>query len=217
MSDLTLAIANIYGNVDIRNGLSARYRHVPGDRLQPLCRKLGIRYAPALVDIRKSRFGSRPLTDGVVVSQRSVGKLLAEIQAREHRRRSPEQLARDRERRQERDILAFAQRIRSMFPSIPEHEEHQIAAHACLIGSGRVGRSTTADDPVYAAVVAHVRHRYTDYEERLDKLNEGPQSNEDRQWNRIEARNEVRNQIEDVLDQWLKPSDDVAVLNLTGQ
>jgi hypothetical protein len=49
-----LAIVNEYGNVDVRAGLSKVYQHVRGKNLQPLCRKLGIRFAPAVVDFAGS-------------------------------------------------------------------------------------------------------------------------------------------------------------------
>jgi hypothetical protein len=46
-------IANEYGNIDVRFGVPKGYVHVEGLRLAPLCRKLGITHALALVGLRK--------------------------------------------------------------------------------------------------------------------------------------------------------------------
>ncbi|MGL4423258.1 MAG: hypothetical protein ACRCZF_21530 [Gemmataceae bacterium] len=85
----TLKVSNSYGSVDVRRKLAARYVHVPGPRLQPLCRKLGIRYADALVGFnergRKARFGYKAVLDGVVVSAKSAPKLRNAIVDREQR------------------------------------------------------------------------------------------------------------------------------------
>lgn len=62
--------------MDIRNGVPGGYTHVRGNRLQPLCNKLRIKYAAALVGWEgKKRYGFRPVLDGVVVSSRSAAKL----------------------------------------------------------------------------------------------------------------------------------------------
>lgn len=55
---MLLKIANCYG-------VPPGYAHIRGQRLQPLCRSLGIRYAPALVSFtrRSSRYPARPETD----------------------------------------------------------------------------------------------------------------------------------------------------------
>jgi len=82
-----LKCVNEFGNVDLtRQKLGKRYVHVKGKRLQPLCRKLGIKFAEAIVgfDEYRSRCYS-PIKDGVVVSARSAPKLLAAIAARDER------------------------------------------------------------------------------------------------------------------------------------
>ncbi len=83
---MPLKITNEYGNVDVREGVPKGYVYVKGQRLQPLCRKLKIQFAPAVVGFQgDGEFGYRPQFDGVVVSARSASKLLAEIEARERR------------------------------------------------------------------------------------------------------------------------------------
>ena len=89
----------------------------------------------------------------------------------------------------------FSRRIRELFPRCPTGREREIAEHACLKYSGRVGRTAFAKkldtDAVRLAVIAHLRHTETDYDEHLMKGYE-----------RWEARDLVRGKIEQNLDQW---------------
>ena len=78
------------------------------------------------------------------------------------------------ERRAELDdqyVAQFAQRVRDLYPGCPHARETQIAEHACRKYSGRVGRSAAAkaldENAVRLAVVAHVRHTETEYDELL--------------------------------------------------
>ena len=73
---------NQYGNVEIRNGVPKGYVHMRGERLQPICRKLGIVWAPALIGFEKNRYGCKPILDGVVVSARSAEKVREAIKER---------------------------------------------------------------------------------------------------------------------------------------
>ena len=70
-----------------------------------------------------------------------------------------------------------------------------IAEHACSKHSGRVGRSSAAkqldENAIRLAVVAHIRHNMTPYDELLM---EG--------CDRLTARSEVNEQISDVLSTW---------------
>jgi len=205
MTTNRLKIANSFCNVDVRKGLSKAYVHFKGQRLQPLCRKLGIKYAQALVGFsergRKARFGYQPIFDGVVVSAKSASKLMYAVEDRDKRAmarpvKSPEQLAKDRNRRQQREVVAFAADIKDQFPGCPDDEVLKIAIHACKVGSGRVGRTSTlgTDEKVHLAVVAHIRHCHTDYEQLLD----GCGDDDDRQY----ARDCVSDQIDAILEKW---------------
>ena len=62
-----------------------------------------------------------------------------------------------------------------------------------------MGRSRTAEDPVRAAVVAHVRHEHTDYDDLMDS-SEGDR--EERADHRNWARGRVRAEIDAVLKEW---------------
>jgi len=70
-----------------------------------------------------------------------------------------------------------------------------IAEHACLKYSGRIGRSDMGrkldEQAVRLAVVAHIRHRETNYDELLGGG-----------WERSDARHAVAGLIDEVLSRW---------------
>ncbi len=82
-----------------------------------------------------------------------------------------------------------------LYPGCPSNSAKSIAEHACLKHSGRVGSSAAAkkldDAAVRSAVIAHVRHVKTNYDELLM---EG--------WERFDARNMVKDQLNSVLLKW---------------
>ena len=111
-----------------------------------------------------------------------------------------------RERRKEREAIRraeldrqyvdqFAARVRVLFPASPSGREQEIAEHACRKYSGRVGRSASAkaldEEAVRVAVIAHVRHRETQYDELLA-----------RGYARWEARGTVEEAVRRVLQRW---------------
>jgi hypothetical protein len=113
-------------------------------------------------------------------------------------------LARDRREAKRRD--KFAAEIRRRYPGLPLGEEHDIADRACAVGSGRVGRSTVAEDPVRLAVVAHARHGYTDYDDILDSVKDQVHDRESREWARADARRKIIPALDGVLRQWETPA-----------
>jgi hypothetical protein len=87
-------------------------------------------------------------------------------------------LRREREavRRAELDhnyVKRFAARVRELYPGCPSGSEVEIAEHACLKFSGRIGRSAAArnldEEAVRLSVIAHIRHVETNYDELLAK------------------------------------------------
>ncbi len=82
-----------------------------------------------------------------------------------------------------------------MHQYMPPGRELEIAEHACRKYSGRVGRSAAArsfdEQSMRLAVLAHIRHRETNYDELLGKG-----------WSRHEARANVRNRVEEILESW---------------
>ncbi len=101
-------------------------------------------------------------------------------------------------RRTQEDALLIrdmAAAIVQRYPGCPPSEAASIAAHTACRGSGRVGRSAAGrqfdDDALRLAVVAHVRHVHTRYDEML--MNGTP---------RQEARTAIAARIDEVLRRW---------------
>lgn len=185
---------NKYGNVDVRYGVPQGCVHVEGKRLTVTCRAIGIAHARALVGWREGRWGG-PVFNGVVIRAEDESCLLEALQRRDARRLTPAQKLERRRKRQEKDAAKFAAEIRAEFPGMPEHDVEACAAHATEIGSGRVGRSRTVDDRAFRAVVAYIRHHYTDYDEYLASG-----------WDWEDAREMVGMRIAQIVDQWSKPA-----------
>jgi hypothetical protein len=148
------------------------------------------------VVLKWSRARKRYERQGILVEElglvRAEAECLADSEARLRRR------GREAERRAELDrehVARFARRMRELFPNCPAGTEHAIAEHACLRYSERVGRSTAAkaldEEAVRLAVVAHVRHAKTSYDELLA-----------RGCDRQEARRQVAHQIQSILECW---------------
>ena len=148
------------------------------------------------VVVEWSRTRKRYERQGILAEPEAIDQAYAESEAdadlRERRR------AREAERREwlDQDYVArFAEAISDQFPAIPAGVETQIAEHACLKHSGRVGRSAAAKEfsaeAIFLAVQAHIRHRYTDYDKLLFQYDD-----------RSLAREQVRNKVDLVLEQW---------------
>ena len=191
---------NQYGNVDARKGLPKNYIHVPGKRLGPIARKVGAKvWAPALCGWEETRWGVKALIDGIVCTRKMAKKVRAEVvrldATRTIRRAKAE---RARAARQEKDIAALEETICELYPGAPKGEAGIIAEGAARIGSGRVGRCRTLDpyEQARRATVAHVRHRYTNYEQLLrDAYGHGK---------RERCREEVAPEINAVLSEWFQ-------------
>jgi hypothetical protein len=118
----------------------------------------------------------------------------------ERRKRQAERRALRAAELDEAFVEQFAQAIRQQFPKCPMPDANRIAEQACLRSSGRVGRTAAAKqfdpDAIYLAVVAAVRHEFTDYDILLLKGIE-----------RFEARSRVRNKVEKKLWEWGAPAE----------
>lgn len=148
------------------------------------------------VVLKFSRARKRYERQGLLVEETALhqaeAECLSDSEVRERRRE------REQERRAEQDqqyIEAFANRIRELFPGCPSGREQQIAEHACRKYSGRVGRSAFAksldEEAVHLAVIAHIRHRETNYDELLGQG-----------FPRHEARSDVRHRVDQILEGW---------------
>lgn len=92
-------------------------------------------------------------------------------------------------------IERFAIRVRELYPGCPSEREVEIAEHACLKYSGRIGRTATAKtfdkNAVRLAVIAHIRHTETNYDSLLA-----------REYDRWDARSVVKEDVERMLENW---------------
>jgi hypothetical protein len=124
------------------------------------------------VVVRFSRARGRYERQRILVEQealeRAEQECLDDAEARARRRE------RDEERRVEEDKVPAAgmtEAIRELFPGCPAAEASRIAAHAAVRGSGRVGRTAAGkafeESALTAAVIAHIRHCHTRYDELM--------------------------------------------------
>jgi hypothetical protein len=148
------------------------------------------------VVLQWSRARERYERQGLLVEEAALARAeeecLADAEARERRR------VREAERRAEEDqeyVAAFAAAVRELYPAAPQGRDQVIAKHACRKYSGRVGRSASAKrldaEAVRLAVIAHVRHAETPYDELLSQGFE-----------RSPARAAVEDQVARVLARW---------------
>jgi hypothetical protein len=148
------------------------------------------------VVLKWSRARKRYERQGLLVEEQALEQAekecLADSEARAQRR---EREARRREELDQQYVERFSARVRQLFPNCPPGREILIAEHACQKYSGRVGRSAAAksldESAVRQAVIAHIRHAETEYDDLLAKGIE-----------RWEARDLVHDQVDDVLDSW---------------
>ncbi|MBI2839906.1 MAG: DUF2293 domain-containing protein [Acidobacteria bacterium] len=161
-----------------------------------LTRRAG-KYSPLhAVVLEWSRSQQRYERQGLLVQEdalkRAEAECLADAEIRERRRQ------REVFRRAELDqelVHQFARRIRDIFPGCPPERCQSIAEHACAKYSGRVGRSAGGkrleDEAIRLAVIAHIRHTETEYD---DLLSQGTE--------RFRAREQVRARVAQVLSEW---------------
>ncbi len=110
------------------------------------------------------------------------------IQAAEHRKEEDRTLAE-----------TMRPKILEMFPACPRADAETIARHTSVRGSGRVGRSKSGrnleEEALRLAVIAHIRHRHTRYD---DLLLQGE--------DRAQSRRAVRDEIRNIMEQWMGKS-----------
>jgi len=150
----------------------------------------------AAVVLKWARARKRYERQGLLVEAQALDQAeqdcLADSEARQ-RRRAREAIRRER---LDRDYTArFALRVCKLFPGCPSGREVAIAEHACLRCSGRIGRTAWArrfdEEAVRLAVVAHIRHVETPYDELLMMGHD-----------RREARDIVTDKVDRILEQW---------------
>jgi len=151
------------------------------------------------VVVRWSHTRKRYERQGILVEPeallRAEEESLADAEARARRQ---ERAAERREFEDREFIAAFAGAIRDQYPGCPADEEMRIAEHACRKYSGRVGRTAAAKElsaeAIRLAVIAHVRHAHTNYDELLAECA-----------NRDAARESIRGEVSAIIDDWQSP------------
>jgi len=155
------------------------------------------KYSPLrAVVVRWARARKRYERQGILVTAEAIEKAEAECLADEDRRaRQRLRAAARREVEDQEYQAAVVEALKVQFPGCPPDEVARIALWTCAKFSGRVGRSAAAKelDPqaFKLAVIAHIRHAHTRYDELL--MQHG---------NRGLAREQVRKKIEQVLARW---------------
>jgi hypothetical protein len=97
------------------------------------------------------------------------------------------------EKRDAADLVKASIAMAMRFPDMPQGEKAMVLKHGFKKSSGRVGRTSLIPLPrkVLLAVIAHVRHKHTEYDGLLAKGIA-----------RDDARKATRKKIESVLRQW---------------
>lgn len=148
------------------------------------------------VVLKWSRARKRYERQGLLVEESALQRAEQEcLDDADVRARRSERAAERRAELDQEYVLRFAERVRGLFPNCPAGREQVIAEHACQKYSGRVGRSAQAknldEKSVLLAVIAHIRHSETNYDELLARGLE-----------RSLARDEVQNDIDRVIARW---------------
>lgn len=150
----------------------------------------------SVVVLKWSRARKRYERQGLLVQEEAIKQAEAECMADGDRRAA--QREREKVRREGLDreyVDQFAAAVRTHFPKCPPEREREIAEHACQKYSGRIGRSASAksfdEQAVRLAIIAHIRHWETNYDELLM-----------RGFDRRDAREVVSGRISAVLLSW---------------
>jgi hypothetical protein len=155
------------------------------------------KYSPlSAVVLRFSRSRGRYERQGILVEEAALKRAEEECLEDEDLRAAQRERAEVRRVGEDKKLTEeIAREIRRLFPGAPAKEVREIAEHASVRGSGRVGRTAAAksldEGALTAAVIAAIRHRHTRYDELL-------MEGEDR----MIARSRTRDEVEEVLERW---------------
>jgi hypothetical protein len=148
------------------------------------------------VVVQWARARKRYERQGILVTPAAIERAEAECLADgERRARQRERAAAGREVEDREYQAAVREKLKELFLGCPPEEAEQIAAWTCRKHSGRVGRSAAAKefqpDALRLAVIAHIRHQHTSYDELLMQYGD-----------RQQARERVRAEIAETLARW---------------
>jgi len=150
------------------------------------------------VVLKWSRQRRRYERQGLLVKKSAIIKAEKECEADADIRKKRQKKAAIRNEKLDKIyIKEFSTRIRELFPSCPQGRERSIAEHACRKYSGRVGRSSNAKQlnkkEVTLAVIAHIRHTETNYDELFSGMGKSEKS---------EVRKAVSDKVNKILTKW---------------
>jgi hypothetical protein len=148
------------------------------------------------VVVRFSRARKRYERQGLLVTESAIERGETECAAdAPERARRREQAATLRKVEDAEFVQAVTKAVLEQYPKCPASEAESIAEHTAERGSGRVGRSAAGRSleprALELAVRAHIRHEHTEYDALLM-----------RGMARLEARAQVREEIERVAARW---------------
>jgi hypothetical protein len=148
------------------------------------------------VVVRFSRARNRYERQGLLVTSAALARAEEECAADAPERALRRAQAAVLRQAEDREFVSeLTKAIRRQYPGCPAEEVGDIAAHTAVRGSGRVGRSAAGRelDPqaIKLAVMAHIRHSHTNYDELLMRGTE-----------RTDARTLVREKVEAVMERW---------------
>jgi hypothetical protein len=148
------------------------------------------------VVVRFSRARKRYERQGLLVNEAALAKAKKECAADAPARAAARAgAALEREEQDREFVAALTQSILQRYPNCPREEALRIAEHTRRRSSGRVGRSAAGRaldaSAIDLAVIAHIRHEHTGYDELLMLGTE-----------RHAARAKVRGEIDRVPAKW---------------
>ena len=148
------------------------------------------------VVLQWSRARKRNERQGLLVKKEALENAEIECLSDHEIREKRNERRREAERVLDKDyIKAFTSELLRIFPNCPGSTAEEISNHACQKYSGRVGRTANAKnlDPgaLTLAAIAHIRHVETNYDSLLME-----------DWDRREAREKVRTDIDATLNSW---------------
>jgi hypothetical protein len=141
---------------------------------------------------RRKRYERQGLLVEEAALERAEEECALDADQRAERRRVAQRRA---EALDQQFVADFSRAVRLRYPRCPEGTDRLVAEHACRKHSGRVGRTAAAkafdEEAVDLAVIAHVRHVHTDYDDLLLRRVE-----------KREARAAIRPVLDQVLTEW---------------
>jgi hypothetical protein len=161
-----------------------------------LTRRAGKYSGRSAVVVRFSRSRGRYERQGVLVERSALERAEQECVDDAAERAAARERGAERRKQEDHELVSrMTEQIRVFFPNCPPREAARIAEHTALRGSGRVGRTEAGrkldERALTAAVLAAVRHNFTQYDELLASGID-----------RASARERVAEEIDRILAEW---------------